>query len=149
MFSFKGVSVVTVSLHNNRNPNKNTTLFQLCVVFYCSLLTPVCAIQALFGMVPTPGIYLTSLKKTDCPSSRSHKLSITSRLGVGAHGPLLHVRMLIGFFLYRSCADSHSCYEFMSTVALSHSEDSVSLWSSVNSDFYNLTTALWVVVPEP
>lgn len=93
--------------------------------------------------------WVTYLKKTDCPSSRSHKLSITSRLEVGAHGPLLHVRMLIGFFLYRSCADGHSCYEFMSTVALSRSEDSVSLWSSVNSDFYNLTTALWVVVPEP
>lgn len=61
MFSSKGVSVVTVSLHNNRNPNENTTLFQLCELFYCSLLAPVCAIQVLFGMVPTLGMYLTSM----------------------------------------------------------------------------------------
>lgn len=71
----------------------------------------------------------TPLKKTGFSFPRSHSFSIASRSGAEAHEPLpFHARMWTPWF----CADlwlKPQLCEFMSTVALSWPEDTVSLWS--------------------
>lgn len=60
------------------------------------------------SVVNQPG--LMSLKKTYPPSPRSHPLSVTPQLGIGAFkGPARTM-------LDRDCLDHHGCWEIMSTV---------------------------------
>lgn len=58
----------------------------------------------------------------------------------------LHAGRLTGLILWRSYECNHSCWEFMSIVALIYLEDTVFIWSSLISSFCHLSALSGIMV---
>lgn len=87
--------------------------------------------------------WTTPLKETDFQSSRSHQLSVSPQLGMGAHEPIL-------ILCWRSdeLHLMHTNASAVNAVVLWCPENTVLLWSSSISESYDLSTLSSMMLPE-